>query len=534
MSGYSPELRRRLESPAHAGDLPDVAGAADVARSARAEGSNPACGDVVAIALRAESGRIAAARWRAHGCPHLLACAEAVCEALEGAPAEGARAPGEEAIAALLGGLAPTGRHAAALVGEVAARAVAGLSPAGGGGGDAGSARAGSAASGGAADGGAGPTGGGRAASDRTGGGVSSGGSGTPRRVGADGRVAVAMSGGVDSAVAALLLREAGLDVVGVTMRLLPEATGDLPPTACCSPRSLHDAAAVCRTLGILHHVVDLVDDFEAEVVRPYVSAYAAGRTPNPCVRCNEAIKFDALLRRAEALGCGRLAAGHYARLVHEPGGPSLHAARDAARDQSYFLYRIPRAALGRLLFPLGDLTKEEVRAHARRAGLGVAETPQSMEACFAPDGDVAAFLSPRIGAAGGAIETETGEVLGRHDGHWRFTVGQRRGLGFAGGAPLYVSRVDAARGAVVVVDRPEALDVSEIPCVDSRWLTDVPERFAASARCRSRHRGAPARIRRDGDGFLASFDSPVRRVAPGQSVVLYDGDRLLGGGVVE
>lgn len=347
-------------------------------------------------------------------------------------------------------------------------------------------------------------------------------------------RIAVAMSGGVDSSVAAAVLAEAGADVVGLTMRLLPEPFVTDRMGACCSPRSIAAAARACDRIGAPHYVVDAVEAFENEVMRPYAAGYLDGRTPNPCVLCNEAVKFDLLWRKARALGCEALATGHYARAVRDRAGGRLLAARDPRRDQSYFLYRVPPARLAAILFPLGEVRKADVRAIARRAGLPTAEAPESHEACFAEGGDTARAVrayAPRPVPDDGPIETPDGREVGRHAGHWRYTVGQRRGLGLSGG-PWYIARIEADRGAVVVDHRPP--ETSAVACADARWIVDVPEAFEATARVRSQDRGAPARIERTGTAtFVVEFDRPRRRVAPGQSVVLYDGEEVLGGGVV-
>lgn len=347
-------------------------------------------------------------------------------------------------------------------------------------------------------------------------------------------RVAVGMSGGVDSSVAALLLVESGLDVVGLSLRLLPAPFVVDRLGVCCSPRALAEAARVCDRLGIPHYAVDEVEAFEEAVLRPFAAAYAAGGTPNPCVACNRSIKFGVLFRRAEAIGCDHLATGHYARVVHSAGGVRLLAGIDAARDQSYFLHRVRPDRLARVLFPLGNLRKDDVRAYARRAGLACADAPESIEACFAPDGGydraVRAY-APDL-PAGGPIEDESGGLLGRHDGHWRFTVGQRRGLGLGGGPARYVSRIEAGRGAVVVADRPEALETRRLEARDARWIVPPPEAFDATVRWRSTHRGAAARVVRTApDSFVVELDAPGRRVAPGQSIVVYDGEEVLGGG---
>src|SRR6186713_2400525 len=256
--------------------------------------------------------------------------------------------------------------------------------------------------------------------------------------------VVAALSGGVDSATAAGLLVEQGHRVVGMTMRLY-DARGTAASAGgrCCGPRDVEDARAVCAHLGIPFYVVELAAEFAAAVVDDFVEAYLAGETPNPCVKCNQHIKFTPLLERARAIGADVLVTGHYARL--EDG--ALRRGADAGKDQSYFLFSMPARELGSVRFPLGALTKEEVRAHARRLGLPNADKPESQEICFVPDGDHGSFVAARALVRPGAIRDEAGRELGRHDGVHRYTIGQRRGLGVASTAPLYVTAIDAERG---------------------------------------------------------------------------------------
>jgi tRNA-specific 2-thiouridylase len=342
------------------------------------------------------------------------------------------------------------------------------------------------------------------------------------------------MSGGVDSSVAAALLQEQGHEVIGVHMKL-----HDVPASAeggatghCCGLDDALDARRVAEALGIPFYVMNLREAFQRAVMDAFADSYARGWTPNPCVACNGVLKFDVLMSRARALGAEALATGHYARA----DGARLRVAVDASKDQTYFLWPIRPEALARTLFPLGDLTKAEVRAHAERFGLVTAQKPESMEVCFLPDEDHARFVAerrPELEGAGDIVD-EDGRVLGRHDAYWRYTVGQRRGLGIAAGAPLYVLRVDADTRRVVV-GPDERLRAFGVDAVGFHWLRRPAAGEALEARVR--HRGARVpcvvdEVADDGHVRL-HFRAPARAAAPGQSVVLYGGDELVGGGTI-
>lgn len=369
-------------------------------------------------------------------------------------------------------------------------------------------------------------------------------------------RIAVAMSGGVDSSVAALLLAREGAEVVGVSMHLW-EAPGDCGGGAggrCCTPDDLRTARRAAEVIGVPHYVLDLRERFLESVVRPFVAAYLVGETPVPCLACNTDVKFDALVRRAAGLGCEAVATGHYARLETDPatGEPVLLKARDAWKDQSYFLYDLTPARLAVARFPLGELTKAEVRAIARAAGLPNWDKPDSQEVCFVADGDGPAdFIRKEAGALGftlpghpaaspGAVVRSDGTPVGEHAGTIGFTVGQRRGLGVASGEPLYVLGVRPRERSVVVGGADDLL-AREVRLADVNLLSPGREGpFPVLARIRSRHPDLPALLtlgepgRRRGGRAELVFGEPVRAAAPGQAAVFYDAarpERLLGGG---
>lgn len=355
-------------------------------------------------------------------------------------------------------------------------------------------------------------------------------------------RVVVAMSGGVDSSVAAALLVEQGYDVVGVTLRIWPWVDPEDPARrfgACCSTEAAEDARRVARMLGIPHYLLDAAADFERRVVEPFMAEYRQGRTPVPCLACNRELKFGWLLRRAEAWDAVAVATGHYARLERDPatGRCVLRRARDHQKDQTHFLWSLTQAQLARARFPVGELTKDEVRAYARRLGLPTADKPESQELCFVPEGDYRAFLRQRDPGAfrPGPVVDRHGRRLGTHAGLPLYTVGQRRGLGLATGRPLYVLALEAATNTVVVGQAEE---------LERRWLLAHEVNFIAGsppggprrieARVRHRQPPAPARLRvLDATTAEVEFEAPQRAVAPGQSVVFYEGDVVLGGGVI-
>ena len=363
------------------------------------------------------------------------------------------------------------------------------------------------------------------------------------------GLVVAALSGGVDSAAAAALLVEQGQRVVGMTMRLYDARGTSASSGRCCGPRDIDDARAVCDHLGIPHYVVDLSAEFGAAVMDDFVEAYLAGETPNPCVKCNQHIKFTPLLARARAIGAEHLVTGHYAQITSGGDGWSLRRGRDASKDQSYFLFSMPGDELGAVQFPLGHLTKDEVRAHALRLGLPNATKDESMEICFVPDGDYAGFVKAsalkrdRALPLAGKIVDHDGTVLGAHDGTHNFTVGQHRGLGnlvtppdpVTGKASIpakrYVTAIDPANGEVRVGSY-EGAKRHELAVRDLRWLS--PPQASVSGAVQIRHRGTPISCDVTITGTNARLSLAEGVVAaPGQAAVLYDGDRVLAGGWV-
>ena len=339
-------------------------------------------------------------------------------------------------------------------------------------------------------------------------------------------RVAVAMSGGVDSAVA--LLR-ALPNAVGVTLRLWLDPAGRNADRACCSPEAVLAARATCHRLGVPHVTLDLREEFRSAIVSPFVDGYARGETPNPCIRCNGAFRFDELLAFADRAGCARIATGHYARVVERSGRTLLARGADEVKDQSYMLAAVDPRVLTRVRFPLGDQGKAETRAEADRAGLAVANRPESQEACFLAGDDYRAFLARHgVAARRGAIVDEDGRELGEHDGAWGFTPGQRRGIGLVAERPLYVLDTDAAANAVVVGPR-EALARRRIHAVGRLY---APAR-RVDAKLRYRSPAVPGTVCETGNGFALQLDEAAYGVARGQAAVLYSGDAVVGCGTV-
>lgn len=440
-----------------------------------------ACGDLIRVSLELGGDRVAGAGFDASGCGAMTAAGSAVVELVEGAGVLEAARIGPHDVAAELGGLLPSKFHAADLAADALHRAL------------------------------------GTAARDAA---LSL----EPAR----GRTLVAMSGGVDSSVAARLALDGGHEVVGVTLELWGDPEND-GAKSCCSAHAVTGARALAHRLGIPHLTLDLREQFRREVIGDFLGEHEAGRTPNPCVRCNGLVRFDAMLALAERLGAPRLATGHYARIARDERGPLLRAAVDPAKDQTYMLARLRPEQLERLWFPLGDLTKPEVRALARTAGLAVADKPESQDLCFLAGTGRTRFLERHGGGRPGRGEVvgPRGEVLGTHEGHDRFTVGQRRGIGVAAREPLYVLRTDARANRVVVGPRSElATDRVRLRGIELR-------RPAAEVdRVKLRYRQPPVACRVEGD--CVRLPEPMDGAAPGQTACLMRGDLVLGWGTID
>lgn len=349
-------------------------------------------------------------------------------------------------------------------------------------------------------------------------------------------RVLVAMSGGVDSSVAAALLREQGHDVVGVTMKTFCYSGTPGHGKTCCGLDGIADARRVAVALGIPHYVFDVEEDFSRDVIDDFVAEYARGRTPNPCVRCNGHTKFRDLMERGRDLECDAIASGHYVRWRNGPGGAELHRGLDRAKDQSYFLWGLPVGLLPDLRFPLGDLTKTEVRERARHLSLATAEKPESQEICFVPTGDYRDLLRRQLGPVHPALQPgrlvdRDGKVVGEHSGYAGFTVGQRRGLGGGFREPMFVLEIRPETREVVVGPRSD-LYASAVEVAELNWLGEPPGAGAA-VRVQLRYRApdVPAVVVRSGASVTVALRQPVPAVTPGQSAVFFEGERVLGGG---
>jgi tRNA-uridine 2-sulfurtransferase len=442
------------------------------------------CGDVVRIALVAADGRVSAITFDAEGCGATLAAASACALLADGQTLLEAARIGPEEIAAELGGLTPGKLHAADLAADALHRALS------------------------------------KVWAD-----------GTVRAEPAAGRVLVAMSGGVDSAAAALLAQRGGHEVVAVTLKLWADQGVD-GSRSCCSPEAVIGARALAHSMGFPHLTLDLQDRFRDAVVNDFIDEHARGRTPNPCVRCNGLVRFEEMLALAARIGAEALVTGHYARIWEDAEGPLLSRAADSEKDQTYMLAGLPPNRLARVRFPLGDLTKPEVRALAREAGLAVAEKRESQDLCFLAGTNRERFLARhgRVRGRRGEVVDTAGRVLGTHDGHTRFTVGQRKGLGVAAGEPLYVKSTDAATNHVVVAPRSE-LATRRVEVEPSMLYRDATRVDRVKLRYRSS--AVACRIAGGRDHVVIELDDDVHGVAPGQTACFMDGDRVVGFGTI-
>ncbi len=347
----------------------------------------------------------------------------------------------------------------------------------------------------------------------------------------------IAMSGGVDSSVAAYLTKQAGYECIGATMRLFEGESGE-EESNCCSLDDVLDAKSVARRMGIPHYTFDLKGDFENRVISRFISDYEKGATPNPCIECNRYLKFAALYDKARALGCDKIVTGHYARIEKIGGSFHLFRAKDINKDQSYVLYSLTQEILGSVLFPLGSLSKNETRKIAESQGFCVSDKPESQDICFIPDGDYAAFICRKTGKEypeGDFVDVH-GNVLGRHKGIINYTVGQRKGLGIALGAPAYVKSIDIKNNTVVLC-KNEELFTDTLDAYDFNWISGDAPKESVSCLAMVRYRGAlkPATVIPTGDKTVhIEFAEPQRAVTPGQAVVLYLGDEVLGGGKIK
>jgi tRNA-specific 2-thiouridylase len=486
-NNYNPRVIEHLVRPRNAGELEAPSGVG--------ESGDAACGDVARFTVRIEENHLEEVRYKVYGCVACIAAGSALSELVWSKPLPEAARVSKVDLEDALGGPLPTGKeHAITLVLDALHKALE----------DHWNRQAGEML----VEGYAGDLG-----------------------RGTDGRksVVAAMSGGVDSAVTALLLKEAGYDVVTVTFRL---HDGERGSRSCCSPDTVLFARDTAHRMGLPHFTLNLKDLFDRRVMKDFVGSYAAGRTPNPCVSCNAHVKFHAASFLADRLGFHHVATGHYARVVEEPGGAvTMARPADASKDQTYVLWPVPGELLSRTVFPLGEYRKEEVRRIAEERGLAVAYTPESQDICFIPDGNYRGFVRKKVTAEPGEIVDKGGRTLGKHAGVVDFTVGQRRGIGVSAPTPLYVTEVRPSQKQVIVGRRKD-LEVREVRVGDLNWFLDFGEADSVQVRYNS----APVfcEIEDLGGGEVrARLAEPVMGVAPGQSAVFYKGDRVVGGGVV-
>src|SRR5215207_7087728 len=468
---YNPKVIEHLVRPRHVGEVPDPSGVG--------ESGDGACGDVARFSVRIEANILTEVRYKVYGCAACIAAGSALAEFVnERSLLEAARVSKED-VQEALGGPLPLGKeHALTLVLDALHKAF-------------------------------------EDHLNREAGEMLVEGYGGTGNSGAKGVVA-AMSGGVDSAVTALLLKEAGYDVATVTFRL---HDGEKGSRSCCSPDTVLFARDTAHRMGLPHFPLDLKELFDKRVMQDFVGSYAVGKTPNPCVSCNAHVKFHVASFLADKLSCDHVATGHYARIIEEPGGTTMARPADAKKDQTYVLWPVPKELLSRTIFPLGEYHKEEVRRIAEERGLAVAYTPESQDICFIPDGNYRRFIRKKVAAQPGEIVDQEGRTLGRHAGVVDFTIGQRRGIGISASTPLYVTEV-RPQTKQVVVGRRKDLEVREIRVGSLNWFLDPKETEAVQVRYNSSP--VPCELEDAGGEIHARFTEPVLGIAPGQSAVFY------------